>query len=844
MSEKNEKTGLQNKKLTKAEKKQIQAEELERSLKALKSIADETQSSKAKHDKDFEYLNKTKTRKERREEKKKNKEDMRQPLSLVGKIILCLLGAAVAFFAIYLAYYFIHYVGYKGYKQYLTTETYEEGTAYSPMSGSNVKGFDLVAKSEYLELYTDTKSCNVAVYDTRTGETYYTNPVNADQDTIANGANVNMLKSQFILSYYNDDVATGSWNSYKDCVAGGAYTYESIENGIRYIYTIGDSTAQFIVPLEYRLYDDYMEVTIPSDHIQELGGGYVYRIQLLRYMAATSYDDEGCIVVPNGTGSIINYNNGKTSAASYSQYIYDIDPLAATYTNVEPLETARLPLYGMCSDDHGMLVTIEEASTNCVISAGISGVYNDYNYAYPTFVLRTVDDLKNFGDSTTSVQVMEKDFYTTPICVRYTPLTSDYAGYSGLANYYRERLINEGVLTANENADDIPFYYDVIGGVKETGHFLGVQYLHSFSMTTFDQAEEMSDQLTSLGVSNQVMNFQGWFNGGYYHNAVDSVNIMSKLGGKSGLEDLNAALEAKGGTLYADVALQKVTAADKMFPYSQVASRYYGSGYTARFGLVNPTTYRNTSSLGYTENIYAALSPKFLPRYVKSFVNKTDNLDISGYSLRDLGNYLVSDKKRTCPIERDEALEIVEGQFDLLESTGKSLMTSEANEYAFAYSTDIINVPLYDTEYEIVDDQIPLYEMIIHGYINYGSELLNYENSDDMDNVELQLIESGAAPHYVFTWDDASDMKLTALNSYYNSTFANWAEEAAETYAVVNEALKDVQNAAIIKHEIIDENVRKVTYDNGISILVNYGSTDETVDGITVPANGYATEGR
>lgn len=835
------------KKLTKAEKREIQAKELARSLEALKAIADENESTKAKHDKDFEYLNKTKTKKERREEKKRNKEDMKQPMSLVGKLILCLLGVAVLALGIYFAYYFIHYVNYKGFEKYLTDSQYEEGTAYSAQKGNNVAGFDLVSTSANLELYTDTKTANIAVYDKRNGETYYANPLNADEDTVANAANKNLLKSQFILYYFsgdNNDGKTGSWTSYKDCVAKHNYTVESINNGVRYIYTIGDDTASFVIPIEYRLYDDYYEVTIPSDHIEELGGGYIYRIQLLRYMGATSYDDNGYMVVPNGTGSIINFNNGKTTAAAYSQYIYDIDPLAATYTNVEPLETARLPLYGICSEDHSLLTTIESGSTNCVLTAQVSGSFNDYNYMYPTFVYRTVDDLKNFGNSTTSVSVMEANFYKSDVCVRYTPLTKEYAGYSGLANYYRERLINEGVLVANESENDIPFYYDVIGAAKETGHVLGVQYLTTFAMTTFDQAGQMSDSLASMGVTNQVMNLQGWFNGGYYHDATDGVKIMSNLGGKRGLEALNDRVNANGGTMYADVAFQKVTAADRFFPYTQVASRYYGSGYAARFGLVDPTTYRNTAALGYTENIYSAISPKFLPRYVESFVKKTSKLDIDGYSLRDLGSYLISDKKRTAPIERDDALKIVEGQLALLEGTGKKLMTSEANAYAFAYSTDILNVPVYDTEYAIVDEQIPLYEMIIHGYINYSSELLNYENSDDMPAVRLQLIESGAAPHYVFTWEDSSRMKLTALNSYYNTTFANWSEGAVETYKYVNGALRDVQNAAIIKHEIISENVRKVTYDNGISIIVNYGSTDAKVDGITVPALGYAVEGR
>ncbi len=773
------------------------------------------------------------------ERAKKTRKKTFGQLSPVSRLILGILGAALLGMVIYLAYYFLYIVGYQGYRKYLKEYSYEAGTAFVAESGSNVPGFELVTSTAFLELYTDRKTADVAVYDKRTGKITYSNPRNPDEDTVANGANKNFLRSQFMLSYYNDDVVSGTWNSYVDSVSKGNFSVEGIENGIRYLYTIGDNTASFEVPLEYRLYEDYLEVTIPAAQIKELGAGYVYRIQLLRYLGATSYEDEGCFVVPNGSGSIIRFNNGKTTAAAYSQYIYDIDPLAATYTTVEPLETARLPICGICREGGSILMSIEDSASNCVLSAQVSGAFNDYNYLYPSFVLRTVDDLKNFGDSATSVLVMEQESYKSDIRVRYTFLEERYEGYAGIANAYRERLIAEGTLQKQEAKSDIPFYYDVIAAVRETGHILGVQYQHSFAMTSFREAEQISNALAGEGITNQVMNLQGWFNGGYDHNAADTVRVPGFLGGKSGLESLNETVRENGGTLYADVAFQKVTAADSGFPYTQVASRYYGSGYAARFGLVNPTTYRNTAGLGYRANIYSALSPKFLPRYVASFIRKTDRLDVDGYSLRDLGNYLISDKKRTGVIEREQAVSIIEGQMAELENTGRRLMTSQANRYAFGYSSDILNAPINDTRYAIVDASVPLYEMIIHGYIGYSTELLNFVNSDDLPKIRLQMIECGASPHYVFTMEEASRMKLTSLNRYYATTFANWAGVAQETYRYVNEALRTVQDAAMVSHEILSEDLRLVTYDNGIRIYINYGNEEQTVDGVTVPALGY-----
>ena len=767
------------------------------------------------------------------------------PMSLTKRIVLSLLGVAVVAVGAYLIYYLIHYVSYDKYKDYLSAYEYETGTTYTPIAeaSSSVPGMELVCENEYLKLYTNPTMATVAVYDKRDGSITYSNPPDADNDTVANGANMNYLKSQFVLNYYNSNVQVGTYDSYSNSVAKGQVKAEGITDGIRYIYNIGDSGITFEIPLEYRLNGDSLEVSIPVSGIKETGAGYVYRIQLLRYMAAAHDTEDGYLVVPNGSGSLIYFNNGKNNEAIYSQYIYDIDPMAANYTTTENTTGAKLPLFGICRENNGVLVTMEDGASVSYITAGISGSFSQYNYAYPTFVLRNSDNLRMFGDSTLDVFVMEPDMYDINIRVRYTFLTEENKGYAGLANYYRNRLIAEGVLAPNGEKGDIPFYYDVIAGVKRTDHFLGVQYLHTFTMTTFDEAGKISDELLTSGISNQVMNLQGWFNGGYYHDAPDKIKVTAKLGGKSDLAKLNKKLQENGGVLFGDVAFQQVTFADDGFNYSAEGARYYGAGYVASFGLVNPTTLRNTSGLNYREIRYDLLSPKFLPRYVSKFAKKIEKLDLAGISLRDLGTTLTSDKKRTGLIDREAALDVVLAQFERLEATGKRLMTNAANAYSFAYTTDIINAPIVQNNFFIVDESIPLYEMILHGCVSYSTELLNYEDAEDMSLVVLQMIEAGASPHYVFTWEESSKMKNTGLSRFYATTFSVWKEEAVEIYNRVNEALKYVNGAMIVNHEILDNGVRKVTYDNGVIIYINYSKQAVQADGKEVPALGYRLEG-
>lgn len=856
------------------------------------------------------------------------------PISPMKKIVLGILSAVFLAGVIYLIYYCIHYLSYNKYKDYLTSYDYEEGSEYRPVKEDkpDVEGMELVCENEYLKLYTHRATATVAVYDKRNGEIIYSNPLNAKEDSIANVTNMNYLKSQFIINYYNQEVKSGTYDSYSMAVEKEQVTLEGIEDGIRYIYRLGDfesnktgnipiyvteekldeicqklpeadgisfrryyvtsttvkdmlelnGVAQknpktikkmlgwlenidwtdeeykaqmelagvestlpisFQIPLEYRLERDGLNVSIPVSAIEEYGGGSIYRIQLLRYMGAAGTTEEGYMVVPNGSGSLIYFNNGKVNTVPYSQYVYDIDPLAANYTTTENTISAKLPMFGICRTDSSVLATIGKGASLALISAGISGVYNDYNYAYPTFVLRTADNLRMFGNSSSDVYVLEPDIYDVNLEVKYTFLTDEYKGYAGIANYYRERMLSEGRLIPDTRTGDIPFYYDVISGVKETSHILGIQYLHTFSMTTFKEAAQMSEDLTAGGIINQVMNLQGWFNGGYYHNTADNIKVLGKLGGKSDLERLNDTLSQNGGRLYADVAFQQITFADGGFNYNAESSKYYGAGYVVAMGQVNPSTLRSTSSLGYMETVYDLLSPRFLPRYVSKFTKKIKNYNINGISLRDLGNVVYSDKKRTNIINREEALQVVLGQLEVLKDTGKQIMTGGANDYSFAYSTDIINAPIQHNKFLIVDESIPLYEMIIHGSISYSTDLLNYDDRADMTKTVLQMIESGAAPHYVFTWKESSRMKNTGLNRYYATTYRVWREEAIHIYNQVNEALKHVTGAMIINHEILENGVRKVTYNNGVAIYVNYDDEVQISEGHEIPAESYRLEG-
>ena len=855
------------------------------------------------------------------------KKSIKIRLFIIVAIVLAIIG-----YAVYMCY---HYFFYMEYKKYLTDYTFDEGTAFTALNNNDpkVEGMVLVAENDTLQLYTNTTTTEVAVYDKRSGEITYSNPKKRAEDTIATGRNMDALNSQFMLTYYDTSMTEITMYNYDYSVERKQFEMENLENGIRFTYLLGnldsptglvppfiteanleakilskltereaktirnnyiessdlegfleltagaqsnkvglqkmnkllekaeytqadfdqDATeaaggslperTTFTIVLEYRLVGDKLEVTVPTDKILETGSGRLSNISLLSYFGAGASEEEGYMLVPNGSGSLIYFNNGKKTER-YNQYVYGMDETAQSYTIVEDTEKARMPIYGIKHKNSAIFTEITDGDTLANIIAEVSGNLNSYNYVYPTFVLRGYEKVSMFGADGVSADLpnLEKNIYDLQLKLTYSFLDKKDASYSGMANYYRNELIKAGVLTVKEKTDSIPFYLDILGGVEQQQSILGVPYMGLYPMTTFKEAGTIVDTFLENKVTNLRVNYLGWFNGGYYHDAVKNIKVDRKLGGKSDLEDLNDKLEADGAELFGDVALQKVSFAANNFNWKMESSMYY-TGYTVALGRVNPATLRQLGGLGYMETNYSVLSPKFLVRYVDTFIKKINKIDISGVSLRDMGDMVASDKRRTNVINRQQSKEVIVSQLGLLEGATDNLMINGGNSYSWAYADDLINVPTGHNPFYIVDEEIPFYQMVIDGCIDYTSGAINLSDSYDKQDIILRMIEFGFAPHFTLSYEESSDIKYSGLNSMYSTQYETWLADAVDIYQKTNDVLKQVTGSVITEHLILDNGVKKITYDNGVVIYVNSTNTDVNQEGITIPAKGYALEG-
>ena len=97
-----------------------------------------------------------------------------------------------------------------------------------------------------------------------------------------------------------------------------------------------------------------------------------------------------------------------------------------------------------------------------------------------------------------------------------------------------------------------------------------------------------------------------------------------------------------------------------------------------------------------------------------------------------------------------------------------------------------------------------------------------------------------AALAFTFFAESERRLQETDFTEYYASNFDNWQKKMNDIYSRYNSEMKSVCNARIDNHEFISDDVTLTTFDNGYSVLVNFGYVDFTTpDGVLISARDY-----
>ena len=175
--------------------------------------------------------------------------------------------------------------------------------------------------------------------------------------------------------------------------------------------------------------------------------------------------------------------------------------------------------------------------------------------------------------------------------------------------------------------------------------------------------------------------------------------------------------------------------------------------------------------------------------------------------------------------------------------SGYSIAGSDANAYIAAYCDHVYDVPTKSSLFRSYTYDVPFYQIVFKGSVSMSGSSLNLATNYQV--ALLNAAETGLGLTYSLVGEYNTNLISSAQNVFYGSLY--WSDiidsgakdGIVKTVAEYEELFNSVKGAKISNHEIINNNVRVTTFDNGVKVYVNYGDAEETVNGVSVPALGY-----
>ncbi len=656
-------------------------------------------------------------------------------------------------------------------------------------------------------------------------------------------------------------------------------------------YTATDKTpALFKMALEYTIDENGLQVRVNAGNIRFDSSNYkLSNVILLPYAGAGNTNNSGYIFSPDGSGTIIKFEDIAGTAFKTTSQLYGPDYAFHTIKGYNK-QIARLPAYGIVeivkdaikskdyvqlTDDDGnplfdengqpvmseemqtvtkdlkigYLAVIDEGDSLASINVENGGSVHMFASAYTSFNPRPSDTYELTGSLSAGSNAMwtveSQRKYTKDYKIRYFVLTGDDISYSAMANTYRDYLIKKGDLvpkTEETAKKDVPLYLETLGALLTTKKFLGIPMDTMIDLTSFENAQSILDQLKNeAGINNIKLRYKGWCNDGMPWPLVpNGVKVEDALGGEKGFKALVAWCAENGVDLYPDFEFA-LAYTDTMF-----------DGLNQDTDIAKTIDDRNAPYKQYDfvwQTYVVGRAALITPNAISRMYDKTwadyQKYNVGGISVGTLGDMLTSDFNEDDPLHREDSKTLVTKLLSKIKADNGKVMVSGGNAYTLKYVTDIINVPLDDSRYKFAAAPVPFMGMVLHGSIDFAGEAINL--AGDYNYTLLKTIENGASPYFLVAYSNTSEIKQYnwSMKDYYSIRYQIWAEDLVDTYNQVNEALRDLQTSLIVNHEIVDKNnnVCHVTYDNGVSFYINYSLNDYTVTNgtttLVVPAESF-----
>lgn len=661
------------------------------------------------------------------------------------------------------------------------------------------------------------------------------------------------------------------------------YTFEQLDIDYEEVYDSTDNfqteeTPTFKFNVKYALNKDGFTAELDAGSIQyNKNNYYIENIAILPYFGAANRNDKGYTFVPDGSGALIRFEDILEKGINDTQTItlYGSD-YSLYYVSDKNVESKTMPVFGLVNTsapiNEGYFAIIEQGDALATV---ISYHKTYYHSIYSTFKLTATDefDLADaFSSGQSSSQMVgvkaDPDDYYDGICkVRYVMLSdgetnvkNTKASYTGMAEYYREYLVEKGTISKLEDvdADFTRIFLEVFGSINVEEKVLSFPINVNKPLTTFSDVKTIHQELTQNGVGNMSFILKGFANGGLSSKYPTYVKWQRKLGGADGLQDL---LE------YAKTQKDLVIAPEFEFTYSQELKMFSGFKYkkTAVRTLDNRYSTKreyNAATQTFERTGGVAISSASFELAYTKFYKSISKYDVTTLSVRSLGSNLNSDyDKKGDFYDREDSKANVVNMLGLLSgeanngNKGYNLIIDAGNSYALPYADAILSASLDSSRFNIQSEAVPFYGMVLHGYKEFAGNAINMDG--DSEYMFLKALENGASLYFTLAYQNGEYLKFDPVyNKYYSLNYSELKDDIINMYNEYNSIMASKQELVIVKHDFMNAEygynvVRKsiatedkesadYALNNSNVVLVMYGeSGTEGSEGFILNYNSY-----
>lgn len=715
----------------------------------------------------------------------------------------------------------------------VATNRHTRYTEAAVLSGERLttEGFEKKLENDTMELWLSEEIASIRVVDKKSGYIWGALPEAAQEDL--NDYWVAIGNSMLTIEYY-DETNSRYQVSLSDPSFETEYIFDDEED--RMSCWAGCYDVGIDLEFEILLKEDHLEVAIVKDSLQEYDVNKICKVYLLPFFGCTAYSEQmdGYIFVPDGSGALMRFDSHNLYASGYTAKVYgpdagidainEVNDLMAKRTDDYLVDTYRatLPVFGIVhgAEQYAAMTVIDSGREFASIEATLATASVPYNRAAVVFEYRQLYKHPT-GKTSTVIQPQANVNKFTPRFSIYL-LSGDEASYGGMALKYRSMLEEDGVLqTLSSSYKEIPMRLEILGSDIKSGFIFN----STRTFTTADEAKQIQADLAGMNINNLTMVYNGWQKGGSSSYKYGSFKTQKSVGSLSDLEELRDAVTGAGGNFY--LQLKMVIANESQGRPTYLATTTIGQQ-LVYYMRDNPTVMFPKSYV---------VSPTLVAGYLQNATKK-----LAGFNLYvpRFGGELYSENKQNATMTRPATRRLFTKTAKQVMDNGQQLAMDLTNQYMWQYCTDYFDIPMANSQYLFETDSVPFLQMLLKGYINYYAPYANqgfYSTS-----AILKTIEYGAYPSFLVMAAENEDLNETPQIDYFSLNFDDWKSTINTVYSKTNAALQQVEGAHMVAHRVLAEGVVRVTYDNGVSIYVNYNSFDSTVDGVTVPGLNFVAE--